>query len=63
MIDSNVAFIITLCFGICTFIWGRKAAIAPVTESLLKVLEEQHFIKMRINKDGVKEIVSLDEVN
>ena len=57
MIDTYTATIISIvaCFG--TYLWGRSSATEPVTEKLLNILEEQGFIKIKVNPEtGEKEL-------
>jgi len=47
-----------ICVG--TYFWGKNSAIEPVTERVLTLLEEQGFIKTKVNpKTGEKELYKL----
>ena len=61
MVNIYVAVAISLGFGICTYWWGRHSAVEPTIENVLGVLEKGNYIKTRIDKDGDKELVRLNE--
>ena len=61
MVDIYIAIAIAYGFGILTYWWGRKSQVEPTVESMLTVLEKGNYIKVRIDKDGEKELVPLHE--
>lgn len=62
MVDMYIAIAIAYGFGILTFIWGKKSAVEPIVDSVLETLEKGNYIKVKIDKDGEKELVRLNDI-
>ena len=61
MVDIYIAATIAFGFGILTYWWGKQSAIEPTIGNMLEVLEKGNYIKVKIDKDGEKELVRLNE--
>ena len=61
MVDIYIATIIAFGFGILTYWWGKHSAVEPTIGNMLEVLEKGNYIKVKIDKDGEKELVRLNE--
>ena len=61
MVDIYIATIIAFGFGILTYWWGKHSAVEPTIGNMLEVLEKGNYIKVKIDKDGEKELVRLND--
>ena len=61
MVDIYIAATIAFGFGILTYWWGKHSAVEPTIGNMLEVLEKENYIRVKIDKDGEKELVRLNE--
>ena len=61
MVDMYIASTIAFVFGILTYWWGKHSAVEPTIGNMLEVLEKGNYIKVKIDKDGEKELVRLND--
>ena len=61
MVNIYVAVAISFGFGILTYWWGKHSAVEPTIGNMLEVLEKENYIRVKIDKDGEKELVRLNE--
>ena len=59
MVDIFVATTISFCFGLMTYWWGKRSAVEPVADYILTTLEEQGYIKTKIDANGDKELIKV----
>ena len=62
MVDIYIAIAIAYGFGILTYWWGKRSAVEPIVDTLLSTLEKGNYIKVKIDKDGEKELVRLNDI-
>ena len=61
MVDIYIAATIAFGFGIFTYWWGKHSAVEPTIGNMLEVLEKGNYIKVKVDKDGEKELVRLND--
>ena len=62
MVNIYIAIAIAYGFGILTYWWGKRSAVEPIVDTLLSTLEKGNYIKVKIDKDGEKELVRLNDI-
>lgn len=64
--DVYLHTVITFCFMVATYIWGRygtkKEILEDVISSMLDSLEKDGFIKTEIDENGEKELIPISEI-
>ena len=58
MVNIYIAATIAFGFGILTYWWGKHSVVEPTIGNML---EKGNYIKVKIDKDGEKELVRLNE--